>query len=131
MQHVHASSIRPDRVYKTGVIAPYAVGYGPGNIARNVLSNFIRSVRPIGPTLRGEMQPEEIASRAKRVADAMARGIKPPKATDPRLMQAARMILQGRSFRIHSAGRSALVRATSPSSWAALNQRNPAYYAPR
>jgi hypothetical protein len=51
---------------------------------------------------------------AKRYADAMAAGMKPPTFTDHRLMKAARMINAGTPFVIRSAGRAALVQSSGP-----------------
>jgi hypothetical protein len=130
MQHIHvATSARPDRVIKTGVIQPYPIEAHPVRVARMTIKAFTQSVRPEGAIVRSEMQPEEIAMHAKRIADAMAQGVRMPPSTDQRLLMAAQYILQGKPFVIKSAGRAAIVKAaTSPSSWEAIAQRNPAYY---
>ena len=113
MKHVHAMDIRPDVIIKTGVIQPYAIRQiPPGAVARQTIRAFESVARPPGPRVRAEMQPEEFAARAKRVAVAMAAGKRVPKGSDPKLVQAARMIMEGKPFVIKSAGRVARVAAS-------------------
>ena len=130
MQHVHvATSVRPDRVISTGVIQPYPVGVRPSLLALQVVRSFAHEGRPEPSPVTPGMQPEEIATHARRVAAAMSAGTRLPPNTNRLLMTAAQMILAGRPFVIRSAGRAALVKARiSPSSWQALVMRNPAYY---
>jgi len=126
MQHIHVLEIRPDAVTRSSVVSPYAARYGPDNVARMVLHDFTRAVRHVGPSVSTDMAPEEVAMRAKRIADALRRGERMPVDTAPQLLQAARLIMEGRPFRIRSAGRAALVRAMAPGSWEQQYYANPA-----
>lgn len=65
----------------------------------------------LNPAIRQEPQPETIARWAKRLANAMAAGMQPPPYADRRLVEAAKMINQGKAIMIKSAGRSAIVSA--------------------
>ncbi len=57
VSHVHANGQtirypRPDRVTKTGVIAPYPIRQcDPVKLARNTIRPFINDIRPMGPQL--------------------------------------------------------------------------------
>lgn len=59
VSHMHADGRpvpypRPDRVTKTGVIAPYPIRqYSPVALARNTIVPFVNGVRPMGPQLSG------------------------------------------------------------------------------
>jgi hypothetical protein len=49
-----ASLVRPDRVYSTGVIAPYPIRTeSPVTVARGTINPFVSEVRSTGPTLSG------------------------------------------------------------------------------
>ena len=112
--HHHVAFV-PQVAYTAGAILPYPVYAGPPNIAQATLHAFQRALIPaLSPSVRQEPQPEAIARMAKRYADAMAAGMKPPSYTDHRLMRAARYINQGVPFVIRSAGRSALVQSSGP-----------------
>lgn len=112
MKHVHAMSIRPDVIIKTGVIQPYAIReIPPGAVARTTVRAFESVARPAGPRVSSEIQPEAFAARAKTLAVAMAAGKRPGKRTDPKLIEAAKMIMAGKPFAIKSAGRVARVAA--------------------
>jgi hypothetical protein len=119
MLHVHvATSARPDRVLATGVWNPYPVQSYPPEIALQTVAAFTRDVRDPGPELgapggRVEMQPEEVAMAAQRIAVAAASGKRFPRSLDPRLQQAANLILEGKAFVIRSAGRSVVVHGRS------------------
>jgi hypothetical protein len=133
MLHVHvATSARPDRVMATGVINPYPVNAYPPEVAVQTVERFTRDVRPAGPMLgdsrggRRELQPEEFAMAAQRIAVAAASGKVFPRSLDPRLRQAANLIIEGKPFVIRSAGRAAYVRASSPGSWVDRVRAHPA-----
>jgi hypothetical protein len=130
MLHVHAagSAARPDRVYATGVWQPYPVNADPATIARKTIQSFVGFVRPEGPSVSAEMQPEEVGMAAQRIATAMAAGKRFPRSLDPRLAKAAHLILSGKSFIIRSAGRAAVIRAKSPGSWLSRMNANPSSY---
>lgn len=113
MKHVHVMDIRPDVIIKTGVIQPYAIReIPPMAVARASVQAFENTARSPGPQVRPEMQPEEFAARAKRVAVAMAQGKRVGKGADPKLIHAARMIMEGKPFAIKSAGRVARIEAS-------------------
>lgn len=113
MKHVHMMDIRPDVIIKTGVIQPFAIReIPPAAVARAAIRAFSAVPRAPGPSVRAEMQPEEFAARAKRVAVAMASGKRVGKGADPKLVKAARMIMEGKPFVIKSAGRVARVAAS-------------------
>jgi hypothetical protein len=137
MLHIHtATSARPDRVLSTGVWQPYPLGANPIAVAQQTVHSFLRFVRPEGPQVANQMngaamQPEEIAMLAQRVATAAAQGVKFRRSLDSRIVKAANLILAGKSFVIRSAGRAAVVRASSPGSWIARYNSNPASYAIR
>jgi len=115
--HYHVVSSAPHVVTGTGTIRPYPVMAGPPKVAHALLSAFRKALMPaLSPAVRQEPQPEEIARMAKRYADAMAAGMRPPAGTDERLLQAAHMINQGQPFMIKSAGRAAVVRSQGPAS---------------
>lgn len=121
----------------TGVWNPYPVQADPPEVAVQTIESFTRFVRPDNPGLSGapggrtEMQPEEVAMAAQRIAVAAASGKKFPRSLDPRLRQAANYILEGQPFVIRSAGRAALVRASAPGSWISRQSSNPASFAIR
>ena len=116
----------------TGVWNPYPVRSYPPEVAVQTVESFTRDVRPSGPELgaaaggRIEMQPEEFAMAAQRIAVAAASGKVFPRSLDPRLRQAANLIIAGKPFVIRSAGRAAYVRARSPGSWAQRTETHPA-----
>lgn len=124
MQHVHVEDIRPDRVYATGVIQPYPVGMDPAEIARKTIDGFVRFIRPAGPAVQAEMQPEEVAAAAKRLADALRQGKVTRGYVDDRLRRAAQYIIEGRTFQIRAAGRMVLVRPSSTASPVVSNPAN-------
>lgn len=127
MQHVHVMDIRPDVITRTGVIQPYALReIPPQKVAYHSVQAFETTARPPGPQVRAEMQPEEFAARAKRVAAAMSAGKRMPRGSDPKLIHAARLIVEGKPFAIKSAGRAAKVEARRPSTWTALQRTQPA-----
>lgn len=131
--HVDIEDIRPDRVTKTGVIQPYPVELGPARIAQAVVRNFTRFIRGEGPQVQSEMEPEEVARAAVRIATAKRQGKTFSGVLDPRLMAAADLINAGVPFRITCNGRSVVVRraSLSSSSISALVSRHPAAYARR
>lgn len=132
MLHFHVSDIRPDAIISTGVIQPFPIQrQDPDQVARATVKSFTQEFRPSGPQTRPEMQPEEIAKTAERVATAMRAGRRMPAGTDARLMQAAKYIMEGKPFVIRSAGRAAVIRARGPSSWEALYAQSPMHYAMR
>jgi hypothetical protein len=111
--HVHVENVRPDRVYKTGVIAAYPINEGPGRIASRVLANFTRFIRGQGPQVQSEMEPGEIARAAVRIASAKRQGKTFSGVVDPRLMAAADLINAGVPFTITVNGKSLIVRGRS------------------
>lgn len=131
VMHVHVEDVRPDRVTKTGVIAPYPIEAGPANIAQRVIRNFTRFIRGEGPQVQSDMEPEEVARAAVRIATAKRQGKTFSGVVDSRLMAAADLINAGVPFTITCNGRSVFVRRQSlaPSSTNALVTRNPASYA--
>jgi hypothetical protein len=132
MLHVHtATSARPDRVIATGVWQPYPLEANPIAVSRQTVHSFLRWIRPENAQVSGQMQPEEVAMAAQRVATAAAQGTKFRRSLDPRIAKAANLILRGQSFVIRSAGRAAVIRAGSPGSWTARYDSNPARYALR
>lgn len=113
MKHVHMMDIRPDVITRTGVIQPYAIReVPPMAVARRSVEAFESSARPAGPRVSSEIQPEEFAARAKRVAVAMAAGKRMPVGSDPKLMAAAKLLMEGKPFTVKSAGRAAYVEAS-------------------
>lgn len=65
--------VRPDRVIKTGVIAPYPIRqYSPVALARNVIRPFINGIRPNGPVYQNP-QPQTMAGA---MAGSMAYGVR-------------------------------------------------------
>lgn len=122
MQHIHIADVRPDGVYRTGVIQPFPIDEGPAQVASKTIQSF-NLVRPGGPhvanagfgsaSTRWEMAPEEVAMAANRLAAAMSQGIMPQGLIDQNILHAARLIMAGRSFVIRSAGRAAVVRAAN------------------
>jgi hypothetical protein len=105
--------IRPDVITRTGVIQPYSVrDIPPMDVARHSVQAFESTARPPGPRVSSEIQPEEFAARAKRVATALAAGKRMPVGSDPKLMAAARLLMEGKPFTIKSAGRTAYVEAS-------------------
>lgn len=121
---MHVMDIRPDVITRTGVIQPYSVReIPPMAVARNSVAAFETTGRRAGPAVRyDDIGPEEFAARAKRVANATAAGARMPKGTDPKLIQAARYIREGKPFAIKSAGRTARVEA-SPANRVTSNRR--------
>lgn len=112
--HAHAAWL-PQVAYTSGSILPYPAMSGPERVAQATLETFKRMLMPdLQPAIRQEPQPEAIARAAKRMADAMAAGMRPPSFTDRRLLRAAQMINQGQPFVIKSAGRAAVVRPAGP-----------------
>jgi hypothetical protein len=60
-----ATLVRPDRVYATGVVAPYPIRQeSPVAIARGTLDPFLVGVRQVGPTTLGNAGPALRAARA-------------------------------------------------------------------
>lgn len=115
--HYHVISSAPHVVYGTGTIRPYPVMAGPPKVAHKLLDVWKKMLIPaLSPAVTQEAQPEEIARMAKRYADAMAAGMRPPAGTDERLLRAAEMINQKQPFVIRSAGRAAVVRSQGPAS---------------
>jgi hypothetical protein len=104
----------------TGVWQPYPVRSYPPEIALQTINSFTRDVRPNAPGLAGapggriEMQPEEVVMAAQRVAVAAASGKRFPRTLDPRLQEAANLILQGKPFVVRSAGRAVQVQGRAP-----------------
>lgn len=131
MQHIHIGTIRPDGVYRTGVIQPFPIDAGPAEVAAKTIQSF-NIVRSGAPAITGgfgdaEMAPEEIAMAANRLAAAMAQGYMPEGVIDEKLVYAAKLIMSGTPFVVRSAGRAAVVRAANaPSSVAAIVQSDPA-----
>ncbi|UCC72092.1 MAG: hypothetical protein JSV86_17240 [Gemmatimonadota bacterium] len=114
---------RPDRVIKTGVIAPYPVRqYDPVYLARQNIWPFIQGVRGVGPVWK-QPQPEEIVAAAAKVANNAMSGLgsarvkvggkrykivpgKPPRsAVEGQIQRAAHAIMQGKPAQIRAAGR--------------------------
>lgn len=126
--HVHTANLRPDRVWATSVVAPYNPRMGPVNIARKIVGKFAKVAgdRTLsgalgrGARIHSDMQPEEFAALAAKLASAMRQGLRPPRAVDQRLLAAARLIIQNKPFEIRSAGRAAVVAARGASSWPSL-----------
>ena len=116
--------IRPDVIIKTGVIQPYAIREVPPTaVARQTIRAFETVARGRGPQVRAEMQPEEFTARAKRVAAAMAAGKRMPRGTDPNLIHAARLIIEGKPFTVRSSGRAARIRGRRRMRWTAKGWR--------
>jgi hypothetical protein len=110
MKHVHTMDIRPDVITRTGVIQPYAIReVPPGMVARHSVRAFEQTARPRGPQVKSEMEPEEFVALAKRVAVAQAAGKRFARGVSPKLLAAAKMIREGRPFKIRAAGRTAIV----------------------
>jgi len=125
---LHLSYVpRPDRVTKTGVIAPYPVRqYDPVYLARQTIWPFLQGIR--GVSAVWAPQPHEIVAAANKVVDkAMSGGLgglgsrtvgvkvggrkyrirlgKPARSTvEARVQQAAYAIAQGRPFNMQSSG---------------------------
>lgn len=113
MLHVHGMNIRPDVITRTGVIQPYSLQeIPPLAVARNAVRAFETVARSPGPQVRTEMQPEEFAARARRIAEAMSAGKRVPRGTSSKLIHAARLIIDGKPFAVRSAGRVANVQAS-------------------
>lgn len=122
--HVHAAWL-PQAAYTGGATYPYPGQAGPVRVAQATLETYKRLLMPdYNPAVRQEPQPEEVARMAKRLADAMAAGMRPATYTDQRLLRAAHLINQGRPFVIKSAGRAAVVAGRQPSSIAAIRQES-------
>jgi hypothetical protein len=112
--HAHAAWL-PQVAYAAGAILPYPAMVGPERVAQATLETYKRMLMPdLQPAIRQEPQPEAVARAAKRMADAMAAGMRPPSFTDRRLLRAAEMINRGQPFIIRSAGRAAVVRPAGP-----------------
>jgi hypothetical protein len=125
--HYHVISAAPHVITGTGTVRPYPVMEGPPKVAHALLDAFKRALIPaLSPAVMQEPQPEEIARMAKRYADAMAAGMRPPAGTDERLLRAAHMINQGQPFVIKSAGRAAVVRSQGPASITAIRSQSSA-----
>ncbi len=72
-QHGH---LRPDMVWKTGVIEPYPIAQrNPVDVARGTIDPFIYGIRPPGPFI-AEPAPEHVANAAVAVANEFAKGRK-------------------------------------------------------
>lgn len=115
-QHVHVSSLRPDRIIRTGVIEPYPLQkFNPTKVAQAILQPFVHSVvgpGPAGPSIGVEPPPETIVAMARDLAVAMKAGIRPRAGVAPQLLRAARNIAEGRAFTIKARGRELLVKPT-------------------
>lgn len=118
--------IRPDVITRSGIIQPYAIREVPPTaVARNSVRAFENTARSPGPQVRSEMGPAEFAATAKRVAVALAAGKRMPRGTSPKLMQAAKLIMEGKSFVVKSAGRQAVVKANQQLSGGGLGAAAP------
>jgi hypothetical protein len=110
---VNVQNIRPDRVYATGVIAPYPLRQdSPIEIAMDVLWPFIHVVRPTEPTAGYSPSPMTVAKDANDLARAIQQGIRPAPGTDNDLLCMAMKLLKGESFAICSGGRTVVVSST-------------------
>ena len=85
----------------------------PSLAAKQTIASFVAPVRPLGPVVSNEPQPEEIAMMAERIAAAMANGKTFRRTVDPRLIKAAQLLIEGKSFVIKSAGRQAIIKAST------------------
>jgi hypothetical protein len=111
--HVHAEWL-PQIPYAAGAVVPYPVSVGPTAVAQRSLEVFRQTLMPNqNPVIRQEPTPESVARSAKRLADGMAAGMRPPAWTDKRLVNAAEMINRGQSFTVKSAGREVAVKGRS------------------
>ena len=125
--HVHAAWL-PQVAYTAGAILPYPAHAGPTNVAQATIMAYRNLLMPnFSPAIRQEPSPETIGRWAKRLADAMAAGMKPPPYADRRLVEAAKMINQGKAIVIKSAGRSAIVnaRGSGPTTAASADPADP------
>jgi hypothetical protein len=126
MKHVHVMDIRPDVITRTGVVQPYAIReIPPEAVARNSIAAFSTTARPAAPSVSQEIEPEEFAALAKRVAVAQAAGVRMPGATNPKLLKAAKMIRQGKPFVVKSAGREAFVKGSPKAKAGGLGAAGP------
>jgi len=126
--HLHVGLVRPDAIIRTGVIQPFPIESGPGDVAAATIESFeamtpgmAKSTGFAGRGFAGrdgnDLLPEEVAMMANRLATAMAQGYHTSGVIDRRLVEAANMIRAGQPFVIRSAGRAAIVRpADAPNS---------------
>lgn len=125
--HFHISSVLPHEITSTSAIKAYPVALGPGEIASRTAHEWLPSIlwpgqADPGPNVHQELQPEEIARLANRLAGALAAGMEAPAWTNQGLLRIAKMLLQGKTVAIQSAGRAIQVRAEAPSSWTGIRQ---------
>lgn len=125
--HFHISSVLPHEIYSTSAIRPYPAALGPADIAQKTAAEWWKLImfpgqNSPGPAVHQDLQPEEVAGLANRLADAMASGLEPPRWINRGLLQAAKKIMKGENFVIKSAGRAVEVRAGAPSSWIGIER---------
>lgn len=100
-------SIRPDVITRTGVVQPYSIiNATPNQVATRTATEVTNAFQG---ALGADLQPEEFVRRAKLVATALAAGKRMPPGTDPKLLEAARCIIEGRPFQVNAQGRTAEV----------------------
>jgi hypothetical protein len=113
--HMHAQSIRPDRIIKTGVIEPYPASgeFNPVDIARRILEPFATLVpSTVGPQVSSDPSPEEIVEQARNYASAVDQGINLPPWLSQQALTAIRLIRERKPFVVTAQGRTLLVKPT-------------------
>ncbi len=113
--HIHADSLRPDRIIKTGVIEPYPLQqFNPLEVARRILLPFA-SMDPstVGPQVPTDPTPESVVEIANTYANAMRQGIRPPNWLPRPVMQAITALVRGVPFTVTSQGRTLLVKPST------------------
>lgn len=122
------ATIRPDLIYRTGVIEPFSPKQ-PIHQAQGVPGSFVKEIRPAGPQTVSPQPANNVAQAARAVASQFAQGksakvkigsvtrtLKPKqRATGDvfgRIVSAARHLAQGKAVAITSGGQK--VVATPP-----------------
>ena len=113
--HVHAQSLRPDRVIKTGVIEPYPIQqWDPMQIAQQILAPFITDNSAAqGPGVSSDPSPEEIVDQARNYATAVRQGLRLPNWLSRQALAAINALLKGVAFTVTAQGRTLLVKPTT------------------
>lgn len=113
--HMHAQSIRPDRIIRTGVIEPYPASgeFNPVQIARRILEPFATLVpSTVGPQTPTDPSPEEIVEQARNYARAVDQGIMLPPWLTEQALRAIQYLREGKTFVVKAQGRALLVKPT-------------------
>lgn len=102
VSHTHANGQavrypRPDRVTKTGVIAPYPIRKcDPVTLARNTIRPFINDIRPMGPQLNVSLVGGNLGTTIQLVGAPGAPGVKLPTLPSAGISQAQQMAISVR-----------------------------------